>query len=449
MAIVNPAIAQRATIGALAATTVVIADMIGIGVFTSLGFQVVDITSGFSVLLLWLVGGVVALCGALCYAELAAMFPRSSGEYNFLSRSYHPALGFMAGWLSATMGFAAPVALASMAFGHYAKSVVPDVPPLALGLAIIWIVTLVHMRGVRDGSALQVSTTVLKLLLILAFIGAGFGLGARQPISFEPSAADAAQIFSAPFAISLVFVMYSYSGWNAATYIIGEIRKPHSSLPLALLSGTLIVMVLYLALNAVFLYTTPLAALAGRVDVAVAAGIFIFGERGSQVVGLIISLGLISSISAMTWIGPRVAMTMGEDFPILGVFARRSANGTPWIAIMCQAIIASVLFLTGSFEAVLEFIQFGLLCCSFLSVLGVIKLRLTRPDLPRPYRAWGYPVTPLIFLSVITFTLYYLAVTRPLQSIAGFMVMLLGLVLYVLAASHAAHDSVKQVTIPK
>jgi APA family basic amino acid/polyamine antiporter len=149
MAIVNPAIAERATIGALAATTVVIADMIGVGVFTSLGFQVVDITSGFSVLLLWLVGGVVALCGALCYAELAAMFPRSSGEYNFLSRSYHPALGFMAGWLSATVGFAAPVALASMAFGHYAKSVVPDVPPLALGLAIIWIVTLVKIRGVR------------------------------------------------------------------------------------------------------------------------------------------------------------------------------------------------------------------------------------------------------------------------------------------------------------
>jgi APA family basic amino acid/polyamine antiporter len=336
-----------------------------------------------------------------------------------------------------------------MAFGHYAKSVVPDISPLVLGFAIIWMVTLVHLRGVRNGSALQVSSTVLKLLLILAFIGAGSGLGSRQPISFVPTATDPAHIFSAPFAIGLVFVMYSYSGWNAATYIIGEIREPHRILPLALLSGTLIVMMLYLALNAVFLYATPITALAGRLDVAVAAGTFIFGERGGQAVGLIISLGLISSISAMTWIGPRVAMTMGEDFPVLGVFARRSANGTPRIAIMSQALIASTLFLTRSFEAVLAFIQFGLLCCSFLAVLGVIKLRLTHPDLPRHYRAWGYPVTPLIFLSLTGFTLYHLAITRPLQSIAGFVIMLLGLVLYMLAASHAAHASVKQVAVPK
>jgi APA family basic amino acid/polyamine antiporter len=157
----------------LTATAIVVADMIGVGVFTSLGFQVTDITSGFSLLLLWIVGGVVALCGALCYSELAAMFPRSSGEYNFLSRTYHPALGFMAGWLSATVGFAAPVALAAMAFGQYAKSVIPGAPPLLLGLAVVWAVTLVHLRGVGDGGRLQIASTVLKLLLILAFIVAG------------------------------------------------------------------------------------------------------------------------------------------------------------------------------------------------------------------------------------------------------------------------------------
>src|SRR4051794_3105886 len=186
------------------ATAIVIADMVGVGVFTSLGFQVTDITSGFSLLLLWVVGGVVALCGALCYSELAAMFPRSSGEYNFLSRTYHPALGFMAGWLSATVGFAAPVALAAMAFGQYAKSVVPGAPPLVLGLVVVWIVTLIHVRGIRDGGALQVASTVLKLLLIVAFIVAGFAMGTRQPISFAPSSVDWAHIISAPFAISLV-----------------------------------------------------------------------------------------------------------------------------------------------------------------------------------------------------------------------------------------------------
>src|SRR6185295_16303383 len=279
----------------LTATAIVVADMVGVGVFTSLGFQVTDITSGFSLLLLWVVGGVVALCGALCYSELAAMIPRSSGEYNFLSRTYHPALGFMAGWLSATVGFAAPVALAAMAFGQYAKSVVPGAPPLVLGLVVVWLVTLVHLRGIRDGGALQVASTVLKLILILGFIVAGFALGTRQPISFTPSADDLTHIISAPFAISLVFVMYSYAGWNAATYIIGEIRDPQRSLPLALLSGTLLVIALYVALNAVFLYTTPISALAGHIDVAMIAGTSIFGERGGQIVGALISLGLVSS----------------------------------------------------------------------------------------------------------------------------------------------------------
>jgi APA family basic amino acid/polyamine antiporter len=151
----------------------------------------------------------------------------------------------------------------------------------------------------------------------------------------------------------------------------------------------------------------------------------------------------------MIWIGPRVAMTMGEDFPILGILARRSRHGTPQAAILVHALTATALLLTRSFEAVLDFIQFGLLCCSFLTVLGVVKLRFTDPDLPRPYRAWGYPVTPLIFLSVTAFTLYYLAVSRPLQSIAGFGIMLLGLVLYGLAANHALHVPAKTAATPK
>src|SRR5450631_1267069 len=131
--------ASFARVSGLTATSIVVADMVGVGVFTSLGFQVKDITSGFSLLLLWVIGGIVAMCGAISYAELALMFPRSSGEYNFLRRIYHPAFGFMAGWLSATVGFAAPVALAAMAFSVYFKSIVPDAPPLLLGLAIVWI----------------------------------------------------------------------------------------------------------------------------------------------------------------------------------------------------------------------------------------------------------------------------------------------------------------------
>jgi APA family basic amino acid/polyamine antiporter len=277
--------APAAAVSTSTATAIVVADMIGVGVFTSLGFQVTDITSGFMLLLLWFVGGVVALCGAFCYAELATMFPRSSGEYNFLTRIYGPAFGFMAGWLSATVGFAAPEALAGMAFGQYAKAVLPGAPPLLLGLGVIWIVTAVHLRGTRHGSVLQVGSTLLKLALIVAFIVAGFTYGEAQPIDFAPRAFDVGQLFSASFAVSLVFVMYAYTGWNAATYIVGELADPSHSLPRALFVGTGLVVALYIALNAVFLYTTPLPALAGQVDVALIAGRHIFGETGGRLVG--------------------------------------------------------------------------------------------------------------------------------------------------------------------
>jgi basic amino acid/polyamine antiporter, APA family len=418
------------TISWITATAIVVADTIGVGVFTSLGFQVIDITSGFSLLLLWVVGGIVAICGAICYAELAAMLPRSSGEYNFLRRIYHPAFGFVAGWLSATVGFAAPVALAAMAFGIYFKAIVPGAPSLLLGLGITWLAALVHLSGVRFGGAYHNAWTALKLVLIAAFIVAGFVLGDTQQISFAPSAVDLVHIAGAPFAISLVFVMYSYSGWNAAIYIGGEVKDPNRNVPRALVLGTLIVIVLYVALNAVFLMTTPIKEMAGQLDVAIVAGKHIFGSFGGRIVGALICIGLVSSISAMTWIGPRVAMIMGEDMPLLRVFSRRSKRGVPAIAIIFQLLVSNLLLLTQSFEAVLDFIQFSLTFCSFFAVLGVIKMRITHPNMARPYRAWGYPVTPLIFLSVTLFMMYYLVVNRPLQSLAGVAMMCAGLFVY-------------------
>src|SRR5437868_5892491 len=318
------------TVSVMVATAIVIADMVGVGVFTSIGFQVKDIPSGFSILLLWIIGGIVALCGVFSYSELGAMFPRSSGEYNFLSRAFHPSVGFLAGWVSATVGFAAPVALAAMAFGEYAKSLLPGWPPLGLAIAVVWMVSLVQLSGVRHSSSFQLISTVLKVALIVAFLLAGFIIGTPQAMSFAPSTSDFAHLTSGPFAIGLVFVMYSFSGWNAATYIIGEMRTPQRSLPRALLAGTLIILVLF----------------------------------------------------------------------------------------------------TRSFEAVLDFIQFALLCCSFLTVLGLIKLRFTQPDVPRPYRAWGYPITPLVFLLVTAFMMYHLLTERPLQSFLGTLIMISGLLIY-------------------
>jgi APA family basic amino acid/polyamine antiporter len=408
------------TVSVVVATAIVVADMVGVGVFTSLGFQVKDIPSGFSILLLWVVGGIVALCGVFSYSELGAMFPRSSGEYNFLARAYHPAFGFLAGWVSATVGFAAPVALAAMAFGQYAKAVIPGAPPLLLAIGVVWLVSLVQLAGVRHSSTFQLIATSLKVALIVGFLAAGFLIGTPQPVSFAPSAADWGHVASAPFAIGLVFVMYAFSGWNAATYIIGEMRTPQRSLPRALLTGTLVVLVLYVALNAVFLYTAPIDKLAGQLDVARVSGSYIFGEVGGRIVAAMICIGLVSSISAMMWIGPRVMMTMGEDIPVLRVFARRSTRGAPAYAILFQLAISSLMLLSESFEAVLDLIQFSLLFCSFFTVLGVIKLRITRADLPRPYRAWGYPVTPVLFLLVTLFMMYYLLTERPLQSCFGY-----------------------------
>lgn len=421
------------TVSTVTATALAVADMIGIGVFTSLGFQVASIPSAFSVLMLWVVGGIAALCGALAYAELAAAFPRSGGEYNFLSRIYHPAIGFLAGWISATLGFSAPIALAAMAFGVYFQGIVSGASPLMLGLVVVWGVTLIHLSGIKHSSKFQNISTIIKGALIIALIVAGLAYGVPQPISFAPSAVDFDYIASAPFAVSLVFVMYAYSGWNAATYIAGEIREPAVSLPRSIIAATVIVISCYVALNAVFLYTTPISAMAGQIDVAMIAGKHIFGQLGGMIVGALICVGLISSISAMVWIGPRVTMAMGKDHALFRALALTSKNGVPTYAILLQLVIVSLLLMTQSFEAVLDTIQFSLTLCSFLAVVGVIVLRWKEPNLTRPYKTWGYPVTPLIFLGVTAFMMYHLIVERPLQSLAGLAIMLTGLAVYAFA----------------
>jgi APA family basic amino acid/polyamine antiporter len=420
-------------VSALTATALAVADMIGTGVFTSLGFQVRDIPSPFSLTMLWIVGGLVALCGALSYSELAAAFPRSGGEYNFLSRAFRPAIGFMAGWISATVGFAAPVALAAMAFGQYFAGVFPGAPVLVLGIGITWFVSIVHLFGIHSGSALQNVSTFIKLGLIVALVASGFLVATPQPVSFAPTAADIGYITGAPFAISLVFVLYSYSGWNAATYIAGEIKDPERNLPRSILAAVLIVTTLYVVLNAIFLYTTPMNELAGQIDVGLIAGRHIFGEGGARIVAALICIGLISSISAMMWVGPRVTQVMGEDNTMLEVFSRTARNGVPVNAMLFQLLVVTVLLLTQSFEAVLDFIQFSLTFCSFLTVLGVIVLRYRQPNLPRPYRAWAYPVTPFLFLAVTGFVLAHLLMERPFQSVASLFTMMVGLLIYALS----------------
>ncbi len=420
-------------IGFLTTCAIVIANIIGTGVFTSLGFQVVTIHSGFALLLLWVTGGIVALCGALCYSELSAALPRSGGEYHFLSTIYHPALGFMAGFVSATVGFAAPIALAAMAFGKYAEGVTGHGSAIAFSFVLVYANAIVHLRGLKTGSVFQDLSTLLKMLLIAVLIGAGFLVQPRQSLVFLPQPGDAAAVFSSSFAVALVYVMYAYSGWNAASYITSEIDRPEKTVPRSLLIGTLIVLVIYTALNGIFLATTPITELSGQVEVGLIAGKHIFGEAGGRIVGAFICVGLVSAVSAMTWIGPRVMMAMGEDHPLLQVLARRSGRGVPVPAMLLQLLIVTALLLTGSFERVVIYIQFSLLLCSLLTVVGVVVLRSRRPELPRPYRVWAYPLPPLIFAGVTIWMMIYLLRSHLTESLFGLATMLAGLLLYLFA----------------
>jgi len=417
-------------ISGITATNIVVANMIGTGVFVSLGFQVISIHSDFAIMALWIIGGVLSLCGALCYAELAVALPRLGGEYNFLSRIYHPAVGFMAGWISISVGFPAPIAIAAMAFGKYFLGIAPSASPLLLSLALVWIVTLIHLMGLRAGENFQNITTVLKIALILGLIVAGIFFPYKQPFQLAPQSNDLATMLSGPFAVSLVYVMYSYSGWNAASYITSEVRDPQRNVPLALLAGTIIVTILYVLLNWVFLISAPIAEMAGQLQVGLIAGRHLFGPIGGALTSALISLGLIASVSAMSWIGSRVTKSMADDFRRLRFFGRVNQHGTPHIAMLLQALIITALILTGGFEAVLVYTQFSLLLSSFLAVLGLIVLRVRQPDLPRPYRVWAYPITPLIFLVITLGMMIYTVQERTVESVLGLATALAGLVIY-------------------
>ncbi|GAB4398022.1 MAG: amino acid permease [Microscillaceae bacterium] len=429
------------------AVAIVVANMIGAGVFTSLGFQIAGgITSIFPLLMLWLVGGIIALCGALSYGELAGMMPRSGGEYLYLSEIYHPAVGFMSGFVSATVGFAAPVAAAAVALGKYASSVFPEAKNLfgtgiqavfpdpfaiLLALLVVALLTYIHATDLKAGSIFQNISTSVKVGLILFFVLCGLLLiPSPQPIQVLPQAGDALQLFNPAFAVSLIYVSYAYSGWNASAYLAGEIENPQRNVPRSLLVGTLLVMVAYVLLNFVFLYTVPTETLKGQVEVGYLAAEAIFGTTLGRVMGLMIALLLVSSISSMIFAGPRVAQAMGEDLPLLRLLGTKSAKGLPVPAILAQTTITTLLILSASFDAIIRYVGFTLSLFTFLTVLGVFVLRFTRPEAPRPYRAWGYPLTPLIFLSLTLWTLVFLIIGQPRESLWGLGTVLLGLLVF-------------------
>ena len=417
-------------IGLVTASSLVIASMIGTGIFTSLGFQVVDIKSIFPLLMLWLVGGIVALCGALTYSELGAALPRSGGEYNLLSKIYHPSLGFLAGWVSATVGFAGPAALAAMALGSYLKTVFPGLPADHTAAIAVILFSIIHGSSIDIGSLFQNFFTLIKVALILVFLGAAFFVETLQEITILPQSGDWELLTSPYFAVSLVYVSYAYTGWNASIYIVGEIKNPRMNLARSLLLGTMIVMVLYILLNFVFLYTVPLDVLSGQIEVGFLSGTGIFGVNGGKIVALAIAVLLVSTVSAYIFLGPRITMVMGEDFAALKWLSVKNTKGIPVNSFYFQLMIALIFIYTSSFDQVLIYASFLLILITTLTVAGIFVLRIRQPDLPRPYKAWGYPFTPLIFLVVSVWTLAFVMIDKTFESLVGIGILIAGLVIY-------------------
>ncbi len=411
--------------------------MVGTGVFTSLGFQLLEIRSGFVLLLLWAVGGLIALCGAMTYAELGAAMPRSGGEYNFLTRIYHPAAGFVSGWISATVGFAAPTALAAMTFAAYATSAAGNPPAWldkALATALVIALTLIHASNRRASGGTQLIFTLIKVSVIVGFCIAAVAFATDpQPVSFAPVAGDADIVFSGAFAIALIYVSYAYTGWNAATYLSGELEQPQRSLPGILATGTLVVAAMYVALNYVFLAVAPMDAMTGQIEIGYIAAESAFGEAGGRLTGLVLALLLVSTVSAMTLAGPRVLQVIGEDFSALRLLGRTNRHGVPAVAIVVQSTLAVLFILSSSFEFVLVFAGFTLALNSFATVLGVFVLRRRQAALPRPYRTFAYPLTPLIYLSLTGWTLAYVLIDKPTEALLGLALIASGLAVYYLS----------------
>ncbi len=421
-------------VGIFPCAALVVANMIGTGVFTSLGYQVGDLPSPFVILLLWVLGGVVAFCGALVYCELAVALPKSGGEYHFLSRIYHPSVGFAAGFVSIGIGFAAPIALVAMAFGDYLSAAFPGLHPRGLSYALLLSIAAIHTIAVGASGVFQVTVTGLKVMVLIGFLVMGFSQGNLAGVNFAPTPEAPALLLSPAFAVSLMFVLYSYTGWNAVTYILSEVKNVQRTIPLALLAATALVSVLYVALNMLFLRSEPMASYEGQIEIAEIAAGALFGDDGGRLMAGLIGGGLVASLSAMTWAGPRVAQAIGRDLPLFGFLQKTSPGGVPRRALFLQTLVALIFLASATYETVLLYAQFSLVACSFLTVLGIFILRRKQPEASRHFRCWGYPITPLVYLAVTSFALLYTATEKPREAFAGALTLAFGFILYHLAA---------------
>ena len=418
--------------GTLTAFAIVVGSMVGTGVFTSLGFQLAEFESGFALMFLWVLGGICAFCGAVSYCELASSIPRSGGEYTFLREAFHPSVGFIAGWISFTVGFSAPAALVAMTFGAYLEASLGWINPKFASIGLIVVVTALHGYSHQSSGGFQTSFTIVKIALILLFCGTAYMLATTvQQVSFVPQWTDLNLVLSGGFAVSLIYVNYAYAGWNATTYVTEEFNQPTRAINRALMAGTCTVLVLYLLLNGTFLTIAPADAMKGEVEVGFIAAKFAFGEIGAQLMSLMIAVILISTLSAMILAGPRVLSRIGNDYPVLGWLGRTNRHNVPAVAIATQSTLAITFILTGTFEDILVFAGLLLGVSAFSAVTASMWMRMRRGK-PSGYLMPFYPLPPIVFLIVTGWAIGYTFVERVFEGVFAVVMIAIGGSLYLL-----------------
>lgn len=430
-------------LGLFTVTNIVVANIIGAGIFTTTGYLMDFLGNPGLMLSLWIVGGIISFCGAISFGELGATFPNAGGEYVFISKLFHPLLGFLSGWLSLIVGFSAPIAASAIGFAEYFNVVFPDlhnhiVPTILisqelftklLAISIIIIFTVIHSRGIVFGGKVQSTLTILKIALITGIIVAGFSVGKG---TFQYLTESSVFQFSykgwKSIGLSLLLIMFAYSGWSSATYIGSEVINPKKNIPLSLLISTGAVMVLYILLNLFFVYAIPPAELTGVPEIAGLAAKRSFGAVAETVVSLFTSFALISSLSAFIILGPRVYYSMAKDGYFFKFAARiHTKFKVPVGAIVLQSVISMILVVSGTFEQILIYMGFSLGIFPILAVWGVFKLRKngeSKMKLP------GYPVVQIIFILFGVAMLILAFLERPVESIIAIITAFSGIPVY-------------------
>ncbi len=430
-------------LGLFPSTNIVIANMIGAGIFTTSGLLMSGLNDPILMLVLWAIGGIIALCGALSYGELGAAMPGAGGEYLFLSKLYHPVFGFLSGWVSFIVGFSAPIAASAMGFSEYFLRAVPALPDWLsasvimnekmtgklISIFIILIFTFIHYRGIKTGTRIQNVLTVLKVLLIVVLIFAGLMSGKGDTSNFSrENISDPGFAGWKTIGLSLMWIMFAYSGWNASTYLGAEIKNPSKILPRSLIYGTGIVIILYLSLNILYVYGINPEEMKGVISVGGLAMGNLFGKSAEVLFSLLIAFALFSSLSAFIIIGPRVYYSMAKD----GLFFKSVAKihpkfQVPSNSIILQGLIAVILVLSGSFEQVLTYMGFAL---GIFPVFTVISIWRLRKNVPGALRIKGFPVTQLIYVSAGIFILVLSFLERPVESSIALLTVAVGVPAY-------------------